>query len=91
VSGIPELVEHMHNGLLVPPEDPAALAQALALLLDHPGLRQALGQAGREKVCQQFAADHNIAQLQALLTRALRRACKGDVDHATHSRGAVHT
>ena len=36
VSGIPELVEHEVNGLLVEPEDPQALADALLRLHDDP-------------------------------------------------------
>ena len=36
VSGIPELVEHEVNGLLVEPEDPEALADALMRLHDDP-------------------------------------------------------
>jgi len=65
VAGIPELVEHDRNGLLVRPEDPVELAAAIARLLDQPRLRQALGRAGRAKVCQLFAAEKNAAQLKA--------------------------
>lgn len=72
VSGIPELVKHGQNGLLVPQQDAEALAKALALLLDRPELREAFGRAGRAKVCQQFSTEHNIAQLHDLLRRALR-------------------
>jgi len=66
VAGIPELVEHGENGLLVRPEDPAGLAAAMARLLEQPQLRQQLGKAGRAKVCRQFSADENAAQLKAL-------------------------
>jgi glycosyltransferase involved in cell wall biosynthesis len=66
VSGIPELVEHMQNGILVRPEDPAGLAAAIARLLDQPRLREELGKVGRERVCRQFSAQDNAAQLKAL-------------------------
>ena len=66
VSGIPQLVEHMQNGMLVRPEDPAGLAAAIARLLDQPRLREEFGKVGRERVCRQFSAQDNAAQLKAL-------------------------
>jgi len=66
VSGIPELVEHEQNGLLVRPEDPAGLAAAIARLLDQPQRRRELGKAGREKVCREFSAERNAEDLKAL-------------------------
>jgi glycosyltransferase involved in cell wall biosynthesis len=42
VGGIPEMVEHNANGLLVEPGDPAALADAVGLILRDPALRQRL-------------------------------------------------
>jgi glycosyltransferase involved in cell wall biosynthesis len=70
VSGIPELVQHNHNGLLVPQQDPEALALALAHLLDNPAIRQRLGQTGRETIEQHFSSSYASHQLKALfLTR----------------------
>jgi glycosyltransferase involved in cell wall biosynthesis len=66
VSGIPELVQHDHNGLLVPQRDPEALALALALLLDNPAIRQRLGQAGRKTIEQRFSSSHASHRLRAL-------------------------
>lgn len=42
-------------GLVVPPRDPAALAQAIQRLLDDENLRRQLGQRGRARVLQQFS------------------------------------
>lgn len=42
VGGIPEIVQHDRNGLLVEPEDAAGLARAIALVLGDPALRQRL-------------------------------------------------
>jgi glycosyltransferase involved in cell wall biosynthesis len=50
VGGIAELIRHGETGLLVPPEDPAAMARALTLLARNPGLRVRLGQNGRVHV-----------------------------------------
>lgn len=66
VSGIPELIDHMSNGLTVPPEDPAALAQAITHLLDTPTLRIALGRAGRARVSERFSHSCATKTLQAL-------------------------
>jgi glycosyltransferase involved in cell wall biosynthesis len=63
VSGIPELVEDGRTGLLVPPRDPDALADALARLLDDAGLRQRLGMAGRERVVAEYESGKNAAEL----------------------------
>ena len=54
VSGIPELVEHEVNGLLIPPDDPEALADALLRLHDDPELTATLTRNGRETVKERF-------------------------------------
>ena len=47
VGGTPELVRHGETGWLVPPSQPAALAEGLELLVKDVSLRQRLGRAGR--------------------------------------------
>jgi glycosyltransferase involved in cell wall biosynthesis len=49
VGGIPEVVRTGQEGLLVPPADATALADALQRLLDHPELRREMGAAARER------------------------------------------
>lgn len=66
VSGIPELVEHGQTGLLVPPGDAEALAEALLTLIRDESLRQQMGRASREKVIRQFSLNDNIAQVAGL-------------------------
>ncbi|MDQ3866413.1 MAG: glycosyltransferase [Actinomycetota bacterium] len=63
ISGIPELVEHERTGLLVPPGDPAGLAQALRRLHDDVALSRRLGAAGREKVVREYDAYGNAVRL----------------------------
>jgi glycosyltransferase involved in cell wall biosynthesis len=48
VAGIPDVVEDDVTGLLVPPDDPAALAAALERLAREPGTRERLARAARE-------------------------------------------
>jgi glycosyltransferase involved in cell wall biosynthesis len=50
IGGIPDLVEDGESGLLVPPEDPAALADALVRVLSDRELAERLGAAGRVAV-----------------------------------------
>lgn len=54
VSGIPELVEHEVNGLLVPPDDAAALTEAILRLHHDPELAARLGRAGQATVRERF-------------------------------------
>ena len=61
VPGCREVVEHGENGLLVPPGDAAALADALTLLAGNPALRQKMGAAGRAKAVSRFANEKIIA------------------------------
>jgi len=63
VSGIPEVVEDGLTGLLVPPRNDKALANALARLLDDPDLREKLSQKGRKRVQERFDIRNNIGRL----------------------------
>jgi glycosyltransferase involved in cell wall biosynthesis len=67
VSGIPELVNHGRNGLLVEPDDPPALADAMARLINDPALRGELGHAARHTVTETFDNDHNLKLVIQLL------------------------
>jgi glycosyltransferase involved in cell wall biosynthesis len=64
ISGVPELVEHGRSGLLTPPGDARAIAEALERLARSPALRRRLGRAGRATVVEHFD----------LRTQALRMA-----------------
>lgn len=65
VSAIPELIEDGVTGVLVAPEAPQALADALAALIADPARRAALGAAGRARVAAQFGLEGNIGRLAA--------------------------
>jgi glycosyltransferase involved in cell wall biosynthesis len=66
IAGIPELVRHGETGLLVPPGEAAALAQAVAQLLDDPALRARLAEAGRAAVEAEFDLGREPAKLARL-------------------------
>jgi glycosyltransferase involved in cell wall biosynthesis len=65
VSGIGELIRDEETGLLVPPEDPPALAQALERLARAPDLRARLGGAGLARVHADFDFDQGLRTLAA--------------------------
>jgi glycosyltransferase involved in cell wall biosynthesis len=64
-SGIPEAVEHGRTGLLVPPRDSRALADALARLIADENLRVRLGRSGRSRVVEAFDVGANVTKLLA--------------------------
>jgi glycosyltransferase involved in cell wall biosynthesis len=72
VSGIPELVEHEVNGLLIEPEDPQALADALLRLHDDPELTRRLTANARETVHTRFDGARLAQDLAALFAEAIR-------------------
>ena len=57
VGGVPELVVDGETGVLVPPGDPDALAEALRRLLQDPELRRRLGAGGRERARDEFSLE----------------------------------
>ncbi len=73
VGGIPEIIDHGVNGLLVAPHNAGALQEALQRLLQDAALRTALGRAGRDRVLKNFTlekkADETRAFFEALITR----------------------
>ncbi|HEX4766870.1 MAG TPA: glycosyltransferase family 4 protein [Lichenihabitans sp.] len=67
VGGVPELIEHGTNGLLVAPEDPEALAAAIVALMRDPDLRRRLGRAGAARVRRDFDCETAAQALVGLL------------------------
>lgn len=67
LSGIPELVVDGHTGLLIPPGDEGALADALERYYLDPSLRKRLSHSGRRKVEEEFDLYKNAASLVHLI------------------------
>ncbi len=66
VGGIKMTVADGETGYLVPPRDPQALADRLALLITHPHLRKKLGESGRKRVQRLFTWDRVGAAIEHL-------------------------
>jgi L-malate glycosyltransferase len=73
VGGSPELVQHGRTGLLVPLRDPAALADAIATVLDDPERGMEMGALGRQRVAEHFSIEQMVRSTEALYERLLER------------------
>jgi glycosyltransferase involved in cell wall biosynthesis len=71
VGGVPEIVRDGENGLLVPPGDPAAFAEAIRRFFGEPGLRERLRSAASASV-ERFAPERVYGELERILEAAAR-------------------
>jgi glycosyltransferase involved in cell wall biosynthesis len=67
VSGIPELIRSMEEGVLVEAGDAAAVADSIVFLNRHPDQARQMAIRGRRKVREQFDIVGTVAQLERLL------------------------
>jgi len=67
VSGIPELIRDGVNGLLVPPDDPAAIAEALQHLIGDPLVAETLGKEAVKTIKENFDGEQTTTELASLL------------------------
>jgi glycogen synthase len=66
IGALPELIESGITGILVPPEDAAALRDAMLLLIQKPELRLRIGEAARKSAEERFASGAILDQYEAL-------------------------
>lgn len=71
IDGVPAMVEHGVSGLLIEPDDPAALAQALDHLAKSPGEVRRMGLAARARVEERFEVTQMVAATHALYREVL--------------------
>jgi alpha-maltose-1-phosphate synthase len=74
VGGIPEVVADGVTGLLVSPDDPAALAMALNTVLTQPSLATSMGQEGRDRAVSEFGWRAVAEQTAALYSELVSAA-----------------
>jgi glycosyltransferase involved in cell wall biosynthesis len=68
VGGTPEIIRHMKNGVLVPPRNPEAMADALSKLLSEE-LGPSIGEEARKTVEKNFSWENNVRQLQEIYNK----------------------
>jgi glycosyltransferase involved in cell wall biosynthesis len=73
VGALPEVVESGETGILVPPEDAAALTDALVALASKPALREAMGRRGRERAMREFGIDTMVDRTLTAYGEAVAR------------------
>jgi glycosyltransferase involved in cell wall biosynthesis len=71
-GGVPELIEDGRTGVLVPPGDAPALANALRRLLTAPGEAQAIGRTAREWARQHFSLARQVADMSEIYEDIVR-------------------
>ena len=69
VAGIPEIVQHNENGLIVPEKDPVRLADAIRVMAGDEALAERFGRASRRIAEEKFALSNTVGQLKSLFTR----------------------
>jgi len=70
VGGVPEIIQN-GNGLMVPPNDPGALAEKMMELLKDGALRQAIGLKGKTSLYPRFAPEYRVRQIVNLYEELL--------------------
>lgn len=73
IGGTPEQIADGETGLLVPPDDPRAMAAALEKLFANTKLRADMGAAGRRRFLERFEFEPFYAQMSALLRDVVKR------------------
>ncbi|MBI3780859.1 MAG: glycosyltransferase [candidate division NC10 bacterium] len=89
VGGVPEAVVHGETGILVPPKDPAALAEAIRWLLEHPVEAARFGEAGRHRVAERFDLSTMVLQYEVVYERLVGEKCSDNVSKKHASGGTI--
>ena len=71
ISGIPYVVKNEENGLLFPPKDSKALAEAIITILNNPIFAKKMGENGYKKVKENFTWDKQIEETKNIIEESL--------------------
>ena len=77
VGGIVDVVDDGETGILVPPGDVVALAEAMITLLEDEDLRIRMGRSGRAKIDTKFSAQTMVSQIKEVYEKLIIR--KADI------------
>jgi glycosyltransferase involved in cell wall biosynthesis len=82
VGGIPDMIDDGRDGLMVPPGNPQALADAMLRLVQEPGLRETLGAAARERAAREYSALRLLSEVEKLYLELLESKSGTSTDRA---------
>ena len=82
VGGIPDQVRHGREGILVPPDDPDALGEALGVLLREPAYARRLGKAGRRRTQNVFSHEAMVRRIEGVYRAAIGWKVYQDAEEA---------
>jgi glycosyltransferase involved in cell wall biosynthesis len=90
-GGIPDLIRHGDNGLLVPPGDKSALADAILKLILNPARAEAMGECGKAH-CREFGLPAMVAKIDRLYVELLEERMPSGwrSSHKAQSDGCRH-
>lgn len=71
-TGVAWVNQNEVTGLVVPPKNPAALAEAITRLFRDEGLRERMGEAGQARVEQEFTVEKMVERVMRVYERALK-------------------
>jgi len=71
ICGIEELVDDGINGILVPPMNPDAIADAIVKLFSNPDLRKTMGEEGRRKIAKDFNIKTEVKKFESIFKKIL--------------------
>jgi glycosyltransferase involved in cell wall biosynthesis len=74
VGGLPSIVQHDASGILVPPANPIALADAIARMIETPDLRMRLGETGKKRVEAEFSLAALVPKWEDLYAEMMARS-----------------
>ena len=73
IGGLPEVVIDSKTGFLVPPKNPDAIAEKIALLIENIELRKSMGEAARKFVEEHYNWEENAREMERLYIRAIEK------------------
>ena len=66
IGGIPEVISHERDGLIVPPQDPKTLAKAIKKILTNKKLAKSMGEKGYKKIKEKYLWKYKIAETEMI-------------------------
>ena len=73
VDGSPEVVKHQETGIVIPPADPLALAQAMLILLEDKERARRYGENGRTFAKENFDINLQVGRTEELYTKLVEK------------------